>query len=349
MVSSPLYGATAHRSRFPNQLNRRATSLLSAPPRTLRVCVRFFLVLPALRSLPLKETCHPEARCLSAGPKDLNLSPGTMLAFRLPLFPPYRVPARPCILEPRHGSPSCLRPPLALRSRAWCARPPPPALALPPCSGLDLLLRLLLANLSNPRPPGPGRNSPRLRIFARRHQFHRLRPFLVRPHTSLVLRRKPHAHDPLLDRPPRFRPSHHQHFSSRDASTLLHLLLVLRHRRIRFFRLPIRRHAPRSRLYLSFPCSSRISSRSRAAKSANARQHLSASLGMVSHLLRIRHRQNRQRRPRVAPPHRHGRVLSKRSPPHLDRLVRAASTPLGPRRHRLRPPRPRACPTLDAF
>src|ERR1700739_1512456 len=126
MVSSPLYGATAHRSRFPNQPNRRGTSLLSAPPRTLRLCVRFFLVPPALRSLPLKETCH-EARRLSAGPKALNLSPGTMLAFRLLLFPPYRVPVRPCILEPRHGSPSCLRPPLALRSRAWCARTPPTA------------------------------------------------------------------------------------------------------------------------------------------------------------------------------------------------------------------------------
>src|SRR5260370_12687305 len=262
--------------------------------------------------------------------------------FLLTVFPP-----APVYWEPRHGSPSCLRLPLALRSPAWCARPPPPALALPPCSGLDLLLGLLLPNFPNPRPPGPGRNSPRRGIFARSYQFHRLCPFLVRTDPSLVLRRKPHAHDPLLYRPPRFRPSHHQHFPSRDASTLLHLLLVLRHCRIRFFRLPIRRHAPRSRFYLSLSRPSRISSRSCAAKSANARQHLSPSLGMVSYLLRIRSRQNRQRRSPMAPLHRHGRVLSTRPAPHLDRLVRAASAALVSCRHCLRHSRSGASPRVD--
>src|SRR5260370_17305600 len=104
--------------------------------------------------------------------------PGTMLAldsrrFLLTVFPP-----APVYWEPRHGSPSCLRLPLALRSPAWCARPPPPALALPPCSGLDLLLRLLLPNFPNPRPPGPGRNSPPPEFFAPSSQFLRLPPLL---------------------------------------------------------------------------------------------------------------------------------------------------------------------------
>src|SRR5712692_3071392 len=70
---------------------------------------------------------------------------------------------------------------------------------------------------------------------------------------------------------------------------------------------------------------------------------------MVPHLLRIRHRQNRQWRAGMAPLHRHGRVLSERTAAHLDRLVRATSPALVPRRHRFRHARPRARARRDAL
>src|SRR6266481_3877624 len=70
---------------------------------------------------------------------------------------------------------------------------------------------------------------------------------------------------------------------------------------------------------------------------------------MVSHLLRIWHRQNCQRRSAMAPFHRYGRVLPKRPAAHLDRLVRRASAALVPLRQCLQHSRSRACPRLDAF
>src|SRR5260370_30618589 len=93
-----------HRSRFPNQPNRRGI-LFSACLRALCASALDFLLLflssapAALIPYPTAtkaKRCHPEARCLSAGPKDLNSSPDARA--RLPPVPPYRVPTRPCIL-----------------------------------------------------------------------------------------------------------------------------------------------------------------------------------------------------------------------------------------------------------
>ena len=65
--------------------------------------------------------------------------------------------------------------------------------------------------------------------------------------------------------------------------------------------------------------------------SAFARQLLSAAVGVVPHLLRVRPGEAGQRRSAVAQLHRDGRVLPERSAAHLDRLVRAASAALVPR------------------
>ena len=69
---------------------------------------------------------------------------------------------------------------------------------------------------------------------------------------------------------------------------------------------------------------------------AIARQSVPAAVGMVSHLLRVRRREDCGWRSGVAPLHRHGRVLPERSAAHMDRLVRAASAALVPCFDRLR-------------
>src|SRR6267154_5578530 len=198
----------------------------------------------------------------------------------------------PCILESPYGSPPRLHPPQALRPRSRRPRPSLPPLALSPRARPDLFLRLLLPNLPNPRPNRLQRNPPRLRIPARHHQFRRLRPFLVRAHSALVFQQQPRPNGHRLDRPLRLRPPHHQHLPARHAPPLLRLLSLLRQCRVRVLRLPIRQYASRSRLHLSFPGPTRISPPPSSAQSAHPRRDLSSSLGMVPHLLRVRHRQN---------------------------------------------------------
>src|SRR5260370_2431476 len=114
-----------HRSRFPNQPNRRGI-LFSACLRALCASALDFLLLflssapAALIPYPTAtkaKRCHAEARRLSAGPKDLNSSPRHHARARLPPVPPYRVPTRPCLL----------------RTAPWLSPPPPssPTSSLP--------------------------------------------------------------------------------------------------------------------------------------------------------------------------------------------------------------------------
>src|SRR6267154_2544927 len=212
----------------------------------------------------------------------------------------------PCILESPYGSPPRLYPPLALRPRSWRPRPPTPPLALPPRARPNLFLRLLLPSLPSPRPDRLQRNSSRLRIPAHRNQFRWLRPNLVRANPILVFQQQSRGDGYLLGRPTRLHPPDHQHLPARHAAPILPLFPLLRQCRIRFLRLPIRQHASRSRLHLSLPGPARISPAPRSPQSAHPPRDLSSSLGMVPHLLRVRHSQNRQRRSSMAPFHRHG-------------------------------------------
>src|SRR6266404_4682211 len=220
-------------------------------------------------------------------------------SFLLPIPKPR--PSRPptprlyignCTRAISHEPPPRLHPQLALRPRSRRPRPPPPPLALPPRARPNLFLRLLLPNLPNPRPNRLQRNSPRLRIPARRHQFRRLRPFLVRAHSAVVFQQQPRPNGHRLDRPTRLRPPHHQHLPARHAPRLLRLLSLLCQCRVRVLWLPVRQHASRSRLHLPLPRSTRISSTPRFPQSTHPRRHLSSPLGMVPHLLRVRHLQH---------------------------------------------------------
>src|SRR5260370_25315180 len=62
--------------------------------------------------------------------------------------------------------------------------------------------------------------------------------------------------------------------------------------------------------------------------SAVARQFVSPAVGILPHLLRVRRRKDRRRRPAMAQLHRNGRVLPERPAADVDRLVRAPTPPL---------------------
>jgi len=107
--------------------------------------------------------------------------------------------------------------------------------------------------------------------------------------------------------------------SARISFFVFRPVSLLRQRRIRVLRLPVRRHGSSKAGFLSlFLAPARISSRPGAKTARPCAPVCSSFYGeWFRILLRIRHRQNRQRRSPVAPLHRHGRVLSKtvRSPP----------------------------------
>src|SRR5258708_35981088 len=70
--------------------------------------------------------------------------------------------------------------------------------------------------------------------------------------------------------------------------------------------------------------------------SAVARQFVSPAVGILPHLLRVRRREDRRRRPAMAQLHRNGRVLPERPASDVDRLVGAPPPPLVSRRDGIR-------------
>ena len=132
--------------------------------------------------------------------------------------------------------------------------------------------------------------------------------------------------------PGRFAAADRQHLAASHAPGLLCLLSFLRQRGPGFFRLPIRRHAARSRISGAVLCPARLAAGAGLRPSAFTRQPVPAAVGVVPHLLRIGPGEAAERRHRMAPSDRDGRVLPEWSPAHLDRMVHpapAALVPLG--------------------
>ena len=117
----------------------------------------------------------------------------------------------------------------------------------------------------------------------------------------------------------------------------------------RILKLPIGRNAAGSRIHCALLHAARPDARTRARLSSVAREPVSAAVGVVPHLFRIRHRQARQRRSAVAHPHRDGRVLPERPAAHLDRMVRRASAALVSCGQRCRHTGAGTCDRVDAF
>jgi hypothetical protein len=139
-----------------------------------------------------------------------------------------------------------------------------------------------------------------------------------------------------------------QSVAARDDLRLPGAVHVVCDRRAGFFRLPIRRHAARRGVRRTVFCPGRLASRLGRCDPAIAREPLPSALGMVSHLLRIRHREDGGPRPGMAEFHRVGSVLPEWPVAHVDRLVRAAFSALVPRSHRRRRARARAGARLAA-
>src|SRR6266705_213945 len=119
-----------------------------------------------------------------------------------------------------------------------------------------------------------------------------------------------------------------EYLAAGDARDLFRLFPVVRERGTGFFWLSVRWHAARSWIHLALLCPSGYPPGVGRSAATNTRQSLPSAMGVVSHLLRIGHRKDRQRRSPVAQPNRDGRVLPEWAVAHLDRLVCAASAAL---------------------
>src|ERR1700733_11027959 len=188
------------------------------------------------------------------------------------------------------------------------------------CTGADLLLGFRLSPVSDSRidracghpacKPVPGGGGAIVWAWD---------PPLVRPDCTLAFQRLTHADGDVLAGARCFPAADCQHLAARHAPDLLCLLSFLRQRGPGLFRIPIGRHAARSRISGAVLCSARFTARAWLRSSAVAGEPVPAAVGVVSHLLRIGFSEVVERRHRMASPDRDGRVLPERSPAYLDR------------------------------
>src|SRR5262252_2840332 len=114
------------------------------------------------------------------------------------------------------------------------------------------------------------------------------------------------AGDDLLDRNDCSRCSGSQLVAARLAGCVFCMLLVVRQRCAGLLRLPVRRNAARSRILLALFRSSGFASRPWTKPPALTRKPIPFAVGVVSHLLRVRHGEASQRRSAMAQLYRHG-------------------------------------------
>ena len=169
------------------------------------------------------------------------------------------------------------------------------------------------------------------------------------PTLSLAFERPAYAHRLVLGRHDCVVTAGRECMAARNAGDLFRLLPFFCEHRAGFLQLPVGRDAARSGIHRPLLCSARIPPWLGSDVTAIARQSISAAMGMVPHLLRIRCGKDYRRRSRMAPLHRHGRVLSKWSSAYVDRLVRATPAALVSRRICLCHASTRVSPGLDVI
>ena len=122
----------------------------------------------------------------------------------------------------------------------------------------------------------------------------------------VVLERVSHAERTVLGGDVGLAPACPESVAARHAGHLLCVLSVVRQRRARLLRLPIRWHAAGGWFHHILFCPARIPPRTRPPTSCLARQLGLAAVGVVSHLLRVWRGEASKRGPRVAPFHGNG-------------------------------------------
>ncbi len=194
--------------------------------------------------------------------------------------------------------------PEALRLGARSIRPLDPSLDLPARPRSHLFLSLLLSGVSDSRTDWPRWNSSRRRTSATDRSFLcRKSTFLVRPFAALDLQRFANAAGAVLGGHDRLAAAGVQSVAAGHAGGQLRLLSFLRRRGRRFLQLSIRRHASRSRIPLAVLCSTWAAPRTGSTNATLALQPVSASVGVVPHLLRVRNREAGEWRSAVAQLH----------------------------------------------
>src|ERR1700722_2090064 len=196
---------------------------------------------------------------------------------------------------------------------------------------LHLFFCILLPCVSNPWSHRAKWHSTRERLSPGRNtNFWTRTGDMVCAYRAVVFERSADVNGVVLGRDGRFIAVGAESVAARHAGDLFCVLSVFCERGAGFFRLPIGRHAAGSGIYFSFLRAVRAASWFWAVVTPIACQPVPAAMGMVPHLLRIRRGQDDEWRSGVAAFHGDGRILSKRSAAHVDRLVPAAFTALVP-------------------
>ena len=180
-------------------------------------------------------------------------------------------------------------------------------MAFSACLGRHLFFCIFLSGISDPWAHRPGWNSPGKRISSSRSSFAGIwSRLMVCSNPSLAFERPPYAHRLVLGRHDCVIAADRERMAARNAGDLFRLLPFFCEHRAGFLQLPVGRDAARSGIHRPLLCSARIPPWLGSDVTAIARQSISAAMGMVPHLLRIRCGKDYRRRSRMAPLHRHG-------------------------------------------
>src|SRR5947208_4658868 len=228
-----------------------------------------------------------------------------------------------------HGLGSCVRCPVVIRLGAWRLGSLDLPLDFLANAGPHLFFCVLLTRLSDSRSHRAARNLACQRVpgNGRPVRWPPCRP-VVCTYAALVFKQLAYVAGVVLDGDVCIALACLEYLAARDAHDLFRLFLVVRERGTGFFWLSVRWHAARSWIHLAFLCPSGYPPGVGRSAATNTRQSLPSAMGVVSHLLRIGHRKDRQRRSPVAQPDRDGRVLPEWAVAHLNRLVWQASPAL---------------------
>jgi hypothetical protein len=171
------------------------------------------------------------------------------------------------------------------------------------CSRTDLLFRVFFACFPNQRIDRAARNSSRKRIFAssgRTVWAHRL---LVRADAAMVFKQFAHADGNLLGGDDRVGAAGLEFLAAGNASDLFCVFSLFRECSARFFRVPIRWDAARSRVYCHVLRSRGMAAGMGRGKPAFASELVFVGVGMLPDLFRVGRGKNHGRRSGVAQLH----------------------------------------------
>src|SRR5712692_5926778 len=236
----------------------------------------------------------------------------------------------PAIMADDDAPITCIRSALDFRFGTWRFGPPASPLDFSARSWADLLLRVLLADISNSRIDWAAWNSPCRRIPAGAGRAIRPCGLLVCADTAVAFEWAAHGYGDLLGGHDRLCAAGPELLAARYVDDLFRVLPLVCECGARFLCLSVRWNAAGGGIHRDVFRPEWISATLGRRESALASEPFPADMGRLPDLFRIGRGENNGRRPAVAELHRTRRVLPEWSAADVDRLVHAALAALVP-------------------